>query len=77
MKQILIYCIKFYQYLSRSIIQGGSIPLLVYSGCRFYPTCSDYTIGVISKYGIWKGLFKSVVRILKCNPLGKGGINNP
>ena len=77
MKTVFIRCIKFYQYLSHSIIQSGQLPLLVYSDCKFYPTCSDYAIGAITKHGIVKGSTKSVLRILKCNPLSKGGINNP
>jgi len=77
MKNIAISFIKFYQYLSRSIIQSGQLPLLVYSDCKFQPTCSDYAIGAISRYGIVKGSARSVLRILKCNPFSKGGINNP
>jgi putative membrane protein insertion efficiency factor len=41
--------------------------------CRFYPTCSAYSIAAFEKYGFLKGLFLSVKRILKCNPLFKGG----
>jgi len=41
--------------------------------CRFYPTCSEYAIGAIIKYGVLKGSIKSMYRILRCNPLNKGG----
>lgn len=41
--------------------------------CRFYPTCSVYAHQAISKYGAIKGTAKSVYRILRCNPFGKGG----
>ncbi|MGI5172688.1 membrane protein insertion efficiency factor YidD [Treponema sp. OMZ 840] len=41
--------------------------------CRFYPTCSNYALGVIRKYGAVKGLFLAVKRILRCNPYCKGG----
>ncbi|ADY57630.1 UPF0161 protein yidD [Syntrophobotulus glycolicus DSM 8271] len=41
--------------------------------CRFYPTCSEYAIQAITKYGILKGLGKSFLRILKCNPFHSGG----
>jgi len=47
-----------------------------YGFCRFYPTCSDYSIQAIDKYGIIKGGFKSAWRILRCNPFNKGG-NDP
>ena len=44
--------------------------------CRFYPTCSEYTKQAIDKYGIIKGSFKGIKRIVKCNPLHKRG-NRP
>ncbi|HEY4695901.1 MAG TPA: membrane protein insertion efficiency factor YidD [Candidatus Hydromicrobium sp.] len=64
MKKILIFLIKFYKkYIS---------PVLPDS-CRFYPTCSEYAMGAINKYGVLKGSIKSIYRILRCNPLNKGG----
>lgn len=39
--------------------------------CRFYPTCSEYTKLAIDKYGIIKGSFKGIKRILKCHPFHK------
>lgn len=45
--------------------------------CRFYPTCSEYAILAIKKYGPFKGFFKAVWRILRCNPFSKGGIDMP
>jgi putative membrane protein insertion efficiency factor len=41
--------------------------------CRFYPTCSDYAIQAVTKYGILKGIGKAIIRILKCNPFHPGG----
>lgn len=41
--------------------------------CRFSPTCSEYSYQAIEKYGIIKGGFKAIWRILKCNPFNKGG----
>ncbi|MBO4941564.1 MAG: membrane protein insertion efficiency factor YidD [Clostridia bacterium] len=45
--------------------------------CRFYPTCSEYAILAIQKYGPFKGSLKAVWRILRCNPFSKGGIDMP
>lgn len=45
--------------------------------CRFYPTCSDYAVLAVKKYGPLIGLAKTVWRILRCNPFGKGGIDFP
>jgi putative membrane protein insertion efficiency factor len=47
------------------------------NACRFYPTCSDYTKQAIEKYGRLKGTYKGILRILRCNPLFKGGFDYP
>jgi putative membrane protein insertion efficiency factor len=68
MKSLLIFLIKLYQkYIS---------PLFG-SKCRFYPSCSQYAILAINKYGVIKGLVKAIYRILRCNPFSKGGIDYP
>lgn len=41
--------------------------------CRFYPTCSQYAIDAIEKYGAFKGFFMALWRVLRCNPFCKGG----
>ncbi len=41
--------------------------------CRFHPTCSQYGYGTIEKHGIIKGGWFTIWRILRCNPLSKGG----
>ena len=41
--------------------------------CRFTPTCSQYAVEAFEKYGVLKGLYLSVKRILRCNPFCKGG----
>ncbi len=65
MKNICISLIKYYRkYLS---------PMLGFSKCRFEPTCSEYMIQAIEKYGVFRGLFKGFLRILRCNPCCKGG----
>ena len=43
--------------------------------CRFYPTCSEYAVQAITKYGALKGGAKATWRILRCNPFNKGGID--
>jgi len=44
--------------------------------CRFHPTCSEYGYQAIEKYGVIKGGFMALWRILRCNPWSKGG-NDP
>ena len=63
MKKILIKFIKLYQCM----------PGPWHTYCRHIPTCSNYAIEAIEKYGCFKGGFLSVKRILKCNPLGSKG----
>lgn len=41
--------------------------------CRFTPTCSDYAIQAVEKYGIIRGGSKALSRVLRCNPWSKGG----
>jgi len=39
--------------------------------CRFYPTCSEYGIQAIKKYGLFKGVNKTINRLRKCNPYNR------
>ncbi|MBC2582651.1 membrane protein insertion efficiency factor YidD [Clostridium sp. DJ247] len=64
MKEFLVFLIKFY----RKYISGLKRPC-----CIFYPTCSQYALDALEKYGLLKGSFMSIKRILRCNPLNKGG----
>jgi uncharacterized protein len=41
--------------------------------CRFHPHCSEYSYQAIDKHGILKGGIKAIWRIMRCNPLSKGG----
>lgn len=43
--------------------------------CRFTPSCSDYSIEAIKKFGIIRGSFLTIIRILKCHPFNKGGFD--
>ena len=65
MKKILIGFIKFYRnYLSA--LKGAP-------SCKYIPTCSEYGIEAIEKYGAIKGGILTIWRILRCNPFSKGG----
>ena len=50
-----------------------SIPGPWHNQCRYYPTCSNYAIESISRYGFFKGWFLAIKRILRCNPFGSYG----
>ena len=63
MKNMLIKIIKLYQ----------NIPGDFHNSCRFYPTCSNYAIEAIDKYGAFYGSYLAIKRILRCRPFGKSG----
>lgn len=65
MRHALILLIRLYQMLIS--------PFLPANSCRFYPTCSQYTIESIKKYGSIKGLYLGIRRIAKCHPYHEGG----
>jgi len=48
-------------------------PALPSNTCRFYPTCSHYAYQAIYKYGIFKGGYLAIHRLLRCNPFNEGG----
>lgn len=65
-KKLLILCIRGYQkYLS-------PLKSPMYR-CIYTPTCSQYAVEALKKYGVVKGLWLSVRRILRCHPWGRGG----
>ena len=64
MKRPLIWLIKFY----RKYISPNTKPC-----CKYYPTCSAYSLEAIERFGAFKGSFLSLWRILRCNPFSKGG----
>ena len=63
-KRILLWLSRFYQ---RSISPRHP------ACCRFIPTCSQYALEAIQRYGALKGGFLAMRRILRCNPFCKGG----
>ena len=62
MKIMLIYMIRMYQ---------NTLGLYFRGSCRFNPTCSQYMIIAIQKYGILIGVSKGIQRLLKCHPYSK------
>jgi hypothetical protein len=63
-KRLLLALVRGYQYF---------ISPLFPPCCRFTPTCSAYTIQAIEKYGVFRGSFLSLRRILRCHPFSQGG----
>lgn len=66
MNRIFIAIVKFYRkYISR----------LKPPTCRFYPTCSAYSLESYERFGALKGTYLTIARISKCHPFHPGGID--
>ena len=63
---ILTKLIKFYSFFISPMLRNS---------CRCYPSCSEYSIEALKEFGLIKGIFKSFIRILSCNPWGKAGLD--
>lgn len=67
MKKIFILLIKGYQKFISPIFNAKGI------NCKYYPSCSQYMIEAVQKYGTVKGFFLGAKRLLRCHPFTKGG----
>ena len=63
----------FIKYINKTAATGSQEKGSGYSTCKYYPTCSQYGLEAIEKYGALKGGVLAVWRILRCNPFSKGG----
>ena len=59
-KKILICTIKFYKFLISPVLGNN---------CRYLPTCSEYFIDCLNEYGVLKGSYEGIKRILSCHPV--------
>ncbi|ULT56039.1 membrane protein insertion efficiency factor YidD [Neobacillus drentensis] len=66
LKKIFIMLIRFYQVVISPIKPPS---------CRFYPTCSQYGLEAIQRYGAIKGGWLTIKRISKCHPFHPGGVD--
>ncbi|MBQ9709789.1 MAG: membrane protein insertion efficiency factor YidD [Clostridia bacterium] len=66
LKGLLIGIFKFYK---------KCISPLLPSACIYTPTCSEYAIQAVQRFGAVKGLYLAIKRILRCNPYSKGGLD--
>jgi len=49
------------------------LAVLFRSGCRFYPSCSEYAVQAVSRFGVLRGAYLALGRILRCHPFHPGG----
>jgi putative membrane protein insertion efficiency factor len=64
MARVLIFLVLLYR-VSLGKLTGGQ--------CRYTPSCSQYALDAINKYGAWKGGWRSLKRIFRCHPWGGSG----
>lgn len=64
LKKVFIGLVQFYQY---------AISPYLPNACRYTPTCSQYSIEAIQKYGVIKGTWLGIKRISRCHPWGGSG----
>ena len=65
-KSIFISILRGYQYL---------ISPLLGNRCRFHPTCSEYMIEAVKRFGVIKGFYLGIKRLGRCQPMSKGGFD--
>lgn len=66
MRRIMIFLIKLYQII---------LSPFVGQHCRFYPSCSAYSLEAVEKHGAMRGMWLSIKRISRCHPWHEGGID--
>lgn len=72
-RKMAVKTIELYQKTlspDHGIVSGNS-----FIGCRYYPSCSEYTKRSIQKRGVLAGSIKGAWRILRCNPFSAGGVD--
>jgi len=64
MKRVLLAALRFY----KTQISPALPP-----ACRYTPTCSEYAIEAVDRYGAWRGTVMAIRRVISCNPFARGG----
>ncbi len=72
----ILFFIRFYRQVA-SWLRLAQVPGLVYTPCKFYPSCSEYAEIAVHKHGAIRGSWKALGRIIRCNPLTSGGVDYP
>ena len=65
---VLIMLVRIYQW---------TLSPLLGANCRFHPSCSQYFIEAVGKYGAFRGTIRGIRRVLRCHPFHPGGYDPP
>src|SRR5215216_3636122 len=71
MQFILVLIIRTYRVVFSPVLSAIFAPLGL--GCRFTPTCSQYALEAVRKYGAWRGSLLATKRLCRCHPWGGSG----
>ena len=66
MRTVVIAALRFYKLF---------LSPLVPSACRYRPTCSEYMLEAVDKYGVRRGVWMGMLRLLRCHPFHEGGFD--
>jgi uncharacterized protein len=61
---MIVSLLKIYKYTISTILPPS---------CRFHPSCSEYAVSAVNKYGVQRGVWHAIKRIARCHPFGNGG----
>ena len=72
--QVRLFVLKLISLYQKTLSPDhGLFNNTTFYGCKYHPTCSEYSYQAIEKYGVLKGGRKAIWRLLRCNPFSKGG----
>ncbi|MGH9722509.1 MAG: membrane protein insertion efficiency factor YidD [Bryobacteraceae bacterium] len=66
MRELIVAALRFYQRL---------ISPMLPSACRFHPTCSEYMAQAVARYGVARGVWMGLRRLVRCHPFCTGGLD--
>lgn len=75
MKKIIIGFIKGYQKINFFNLPIFKVLFLTDASCKYRPTCSEYMLQAVVRFGVIKGLLLGFKRIISCHPFSKGGFD--
>jgi len=65
-KAVVLFLLRAYKW---------AISPMLLPSCRYVPSCSEYAMEAVDRYGAARGSLMAIVRVLRCNPLAKGGLD--
>ncbi len=70
----IILFLQFYRFVLSPLLHLFSTQGII-SGCRFFPTCSEYAVESINRFGLYQGSILTMKRLVRCHPFAKSGFD--